>query len=125
MNANCRLMPEGTNIMARKNKEMTGRDFEALPEAEKRRIVDELERMTPEELIAQSRPLTKAEAARERGMRRAAKARLGRPVVGQGSRHVAVTLERGLLQRADEYAKRRGLKRSEMIAAGLNLLMAS
>jgi hypothetical protein len=111
--------------MSNKKRAMTGRDFEALPEAEKLRIVDELERMTPAELLAQSRPLTKAEMARERGMRKAAKARAGRPVVGQGAQHVAVTLERGLLRRADAYAKQRGLKRSEMIARGLVLLMAS
>lgn len=104
---------------------MTGREFEALPAAEKRRIVDELERMTPEEMLARSRPLTRSEAARERAMRKAAVARLGRPQVGQGAQHVAITLERGLLERADAYARQHGLKRSEMIARGLSLLMAS
>lgn len=111
--------------MSRKKKEMTGRGFEALSEAAKQKLVEELERTTPEQRLARSRPLTKSELTRERGMRKAAKARLGRPVIGRGARHIAVTLERGLLDRADLFARERGLKRSEMIAAGLKLLMAS
>jgi hypothetical protein len=106
-------------------KPMTGRDFEALSEAEKERLYDQLDRESPARRLARSRPLTPSEAAREREMRKAAKARMGRPVIGAGAKQVAVTLERGLLERADAYARQRGLKRSEMIARGLTLLMAS
>ncbi len=111
--------------MKRTKKTTTGRAFDALPDAEKERIFNELENASTEELLARSRPLTRSEAARQREMRKAAKARLGRPVIGAGAKQVAVTLERGLLDRADAYARQRGLKRSEMIARGLTLLMAS
>jgi len=111
--------------MKRTKKPMTGRDFDALPAMEKERIVADLEATSTEELIARSRPLTPAEARQQREMRRAAKARMGRPVIGAGAKQVAVTLEKGLLDRADAYARQRGLKRSEMIASGLRLLMAS
>jgi hypothetical protein len=40
---------------------MTGEDFNALTDAEKERIWQEIDRMTPEELAAQSRPLNKQE----------------------------------------------------------------
>jgi hypothetical protein len=103
----------------------TGRDFEALSDAEKEQLYDQLDRESPAQRLARSRPLTRSEAAREREMRKAAKARMGRPVIGAGAKQVAVTLERGLLARADAYARQRGLKRSEMIARGLTLLMAS
>jgi hypothetical protein len=36
---------------------------------------------------------------------------------------VAVTLEKGLLKRVDEYAKRHEMKRAEMITKGLLLVM--
>ena len=109
--------------MKRTTKPLTGRAFEALPDAEKERIFQELEAASTEELLARSRPLTRSEAAREREMRKAAKARMGRPVIGAGAKQVAVTLERGLLKEADSFAKRHKLKGSQMVAEGLRLLM--
>lgn len=111
--------------MRAKNNEMTAEDFEALSPDQKRRIVGELERMTTQELLARSRPLTKDERIQELRMRKAAKSKIGRPTVGRGAKQLAITLERDLLKEADAYAKKRGLKRSEMIAKGLRLLMAS
>lgn len=40
---------------------MTGEDFDALPDAEKERIWQEIDLMSPEELLAKSRPLNKNE----------------------------------------------------------------
>ena len=50
--------------MAKSKRLMTGEEFDALPDSEKERIWQEIDRMTPEELLAQSRPLTKKERAR-------------------------------------------------------------
>ena len=68
------------------------------------------------------KPLT---AADKRLYQRAAArgAKVGRPVVGKGAKIVPVTIERGLLAKADAYAKREGLKRSQMVAQGLRLVM--
>jgi metal-responsive CopG/Arc/MetJ family transcriptional regulator len=48
---------------------------------------------------------------------------MGRPKVGAGAKIVPISIERGLLKRADAFAKRHRLKRSQMIAQGLQLLM--
>ena len=63
------------------------------------------------------RPLSahgKAEHAKARR-----NARVGRPRIGRGAKRVLITVERGLLQRADSYARKHGLNRSELIAKGL------
>src|SRR5438034_451590 len=52
-----------------------------------------------------------------------ARAKAGTPKVGAGAKIVAISIERGLLKKADAYAKRRRLKRSRMLAQGLRLLM--
>jgi hypothetical protein len=61
---------------------------------------------------------TRAMDAGERGKWRAAKRR-GRPRVGKGAKAVSVTIEAGLLERADRMAKRLGLTRAQLIARGL------
>jgi hypothetical protein len=67
-----------------------------------------------------SRPLTKAQRAEyERAARR------GRPPVGQGAKRVLITVERGLLKRADAFAKSRHLTRSELIARGIESYISS
>lgn len=47
----------------------------------------------------------------------------GRPKVGQGSERINVTIERGLLGKADALARTEGLSRAEIIAAGLRRLI--
>jgi len=70
---------------------------------------------------SKTRPLNAAERKPWDGLKR--KLRAGRPRVGAGAKLVAVTIERNLLARADRYAKGHGLKRTEMIAKGLELVM--
>jgi hypothetical protein len=72
------------------------------------------------------KPLSKADEAlhrraraKGRGVARAA----GRPMVGKGAKIVPVSIERGLLKQADSFAKRHKLKRSQMVAQGLRLVM--
>jgi hypothetical protein len=49
---------------------------------------------------------------------------LGRPKVGLGCKSIAVTLERGLLNQVDRYVKKHDLKRSQLIATSLRLVLA-
>jgi hypothetical protein len=60
------------------------------------------------------------QAALDRGMKRGR----GRPVKGQGAVPVQITLERGLLADADEYAQKKGMSRSELIALCLRKVIA-
>ena len=67
-----------------------------------------------ESVIDRSRPMNAA----ERGRWKAAQRR-GRPRVGKGAKAVSVTIEAGLLERADRMAKKLGLTRAQLIARGL------
>jgi hypothetical protein len=111
--------------MRNRQKNMTGRDFDALTDAEKERIYKEIDDKTSEQLLRESRPLTKAERIRELRYRKLAKAKLRRSVVGNGSRQVSITMERDLLKRADAYAKQHGLKRGQLVAESLRKLLAA
>lgn len=111
----------GKTNPSHKHRRLTGQVFDALPAAEKERIYREIDRTPTAELLAKSKPLTRAQMALHQQARR----RRGRPKIGKGSKLVAVTLEAGLLEEVDRFAKKKNLKRSEMIAHGLRLLMAS
>jgi len=64
------------------------------------------------------KPLTAADRALHRKAR-------GRPIVGKGAKIVPVSIERDLLAKADAFAQQHKLKRSEMVARGLKLVMTS
>ena len=66
------------------------------------------------------RPLTAAQRARHERARRP-----GRPLVGQGSERINVTIERGLLGAADKLAKANGWSRAQLIAMGLRQAIAT
>lgn len=73
-----------------------------------------------------SKPLRKSDKERHRLARargRAVARAAGRPRVGKGAKIVPVSIERGLLKEADSFAKRHKLKRSQMVAEGLRLVM--
>ena len=93
-------------------------EFIALPDAEKNRIAAEFDR---ENVIDTFKPLSPA----QRRQWAKAKRKRGRPVVGQGSRIVSLSMELGLLQKADALAKREGLTRAQLVARGLRLLIAA
>jgi hypothetical protein len=65
------------------------------------------------------RPLTPAQRKQWTRIKR----KSGRPIVGKGAKIVPVSIERGLLKEADSFAKRHKLKRSQMVADGLRLVM--
>jgi hypothetical protein len=70
-----------------------------------------------------SNALPPAEKVRIEQMAHEARAKIGRPVVGQGATSVLVSIERGLLTDADRYAEEQGMSRSELIAAGLRKII--
>ena len=102
----------------RKNKPAAGDvvDFDALSDAEKERVYQACEAISPDD----GRPLTESQRALHDRIRRKA----GRPMVGKGARRINVTVERGLLTQADRFAKRNGMTRAELIAAGLRRAIA-
>jgi hypothetical protein len=64
------------------------------------------------------KPLSKADRAAHKRAR-------GRPRVGKGVKIVPVSIERQLLNQADAFAKSHKLKRSEMVAKGLRMVMGA
>ena len=104
-----------------KHRELTGKDFDALPAAEKERIFQELESATTEQLLADSRPLNKKERAEWKRI----KAKMGRPRIGKGTTNVSVSLEKNLLKAADRFARKHGMSRSELVARGVKAVIGS
>jgi len=91
-------------------------EFIDLPDAEKDRIAREFENPASAKTF---RPLN----ARERKLWERAKRKMGRPVVGEGSKVISLSVERELLNRADELAKRKGVSRAALVAAGLHAVL--
>jgi hypothetical protein len=88
-----------------------------MSKAELDRLGDEAERVT----YRSSRPLTPAS---RRALARAAN-RGGRPRVGAGAQRINVTVERGLLSKADAYARKHGVTRAALVAEGLKRVIAA
>ena len=72
-----------------------------------------------EMVVDHSRELTPAEQSRWQRARR----KPGRPRVGDGVQVISVSLEKGLLSRADRLAKKLQLPRTQLIALGLEALL--
>ncbi|HET6251478.1 MAG TPA: hypothetical protein VFE47_27585 [Tepidisphaeraceae bacterium] len=94
----------------------TAKAFERLSAQEKEDVYNYFDREIP---ASELRDPTSAQAAVLARHRK----KMGRPQIGQGAKVVAVTLEKGLLQRVDEWAKKHEMKRSEVITRGLNLVI--
>ncbi len=71
-------------------------------------------------IIDTFRPMTPAERARWNRVKR----NRGRPRVGEGAEVVSVSIERGLLSKADKLAKKLKVSRAKLIAHGLENLLA-
>ncbi len=94
-----------------------GREFDALSEADKQRVSKYYDRPIR---LSETRPLNAAERAQwERVTRKS-----GRPTKGEGAKAVRVTIEGGLLRRADRYAEAAGFTRSQLIARGLEAILS-
>ena len=98
----------------------TAAEFEALSEADKAKITGYYETHPNPKGV---RPLNAAERAMVKAEREADRKRIGRPVVGEGSRIIAVSIENGLLRKVDAYAKKHKIKRTQLIAQGLRKII--
>jgi hypothetical protein len=109
--------------MAKKKKLSEYERFMALTDSEKDAevaVYDQHPTGFPSKPLRESdRALHRLARARGSAVARAA----GRPIVGKGAKIVPVSIERGLLKEADSFAKRHKLKRSQMVAQGLRLVM--
>lgn len=85
----------------------------------------ELEKMAAEfdkEFVADTfGPMTKE----ARGRLDRAKAKRGRPRKGAGVKVISVSVEKQLLQRSDDAAKRLGITRADLIDRGLHAVLAA
>ena len=105
-----------------KKKGMTGRDFDALPDAEKERIFRELDNLTPAQVRA-GRPLTSRE---KRAEFQPPKGKSGRPKFGKaGTQIISISVEKSLLREVDAYAKTKGVKRSELFVSSVRSLITT
>lgn len=64
---------------------------------------------------ADMRPLSPAQRRQEQR----ARGKVGRPRVGAGAEKLRISMERGLLQKVDAYARKSGISRSQLIADSL------
>jgi hypothetical protein len=95
-------------------------EFIALPDWEKNEVVKEIEAQSPEQRLADSRPLS----ARDRDKwstfkKRAAQNRTG----SQDVQKVSINVKQSLLKQADRYAKQHKLNRSQLFARSLQRLI--
>lgn len=51
------------------------------------------------------------------------KAAMGRPKMGEGVKVIALSIEQGLLRKADELARRKKISRAALVAEGLETLL--
>jgi hypothetical protein len=98
----------------------TGEEFDALSDADKEKVSNYY---STHRKLRGLRPLPPAEQRRLQTEQTNERRKMGRPVIGKGSVNVAITVERDLLERADAYARAHGLKRTQLIAKGLELAM--
>jgi len=97
----------------------TGEEFDALSPQEKEKVWNYYDRLIRSSELRDHTPEEAAIIAKQRRHHR----KSGRPKVGKGAKMVAVTIELGLLNQADAFAKKHGMKRAEMVAKGLLSVM--
>jgi hypothetical protein len=105
-------------IKGQKKEPLTASRFMALSDAEKEAIYRECETIGPES----GEPLTpQQKALHARFLQKAG----GRSRAHKASARVQATVARGLLKRADAYAKRHGMTRSQLIAIGIEHVLTT
>ena len=93
------------------------RPFDCLTDAEMEAVYQECEHIGPEDGV----PLTPDDIRKHRK----AGLRPGRPRVGLGAARINISIERGLLRKADAFARRHKLSRAAVVAKSLDALLAS
>jgi len=102
----------------KKHQPLIASSFEKLSGAEKEAIYQECEKIGPDT----GEPLTAEQKAVHRAFLRKAQ---GRPRIRKTAARVQATVESGLLKRADAYAQRHGMTRSQLIARGIEQVLGS
>lgn len=92
--------------------------FLALSDDEKERI---WESYNDGVSFAETRPLSKTD--RQRWEK--AKKRMGRPKVGKGAKVISLSVEGGLLERADAYARKHSISRTQLFARSVERMLAA
>lgn len=100
-------------------RKLTGESFDTLPTAEKERVYQEFEGLTLQQIRSEFRPLSAKERVEHMRPKKP-----GRPKVGKGVKVISLSVEKDLLKQADVYARRHGMKRTELVAVGLKLAMS-
>jgi hypothetical protein len=101
-----------------KNRKLTVSSFVALSDGEKEAVYQECEAIDP---TTPGKPLSPA----QRNLWNRIKRKHGRPRNGQGHKVISVSLEKGLLKRADSFVKKTGTTRAALIARGLESILPS
>jgi hypothetical protein len=91
--------------------------FAALSEAQKEAVYNDCD---DPDIALRSRPMS----ARMKKLWETAKRKGGRPRIGRGAARVLVSIERGLLEDADAFARRRCMTRSELFSRGVKAVLA-
>jgi hypothetical protein len=108
--------------MGKNNRQkLTGESFDALPDSEKQKIFDSLSHMSTKELLQEFKPLNKSERSKWHQIKK----KMGRPKIGKGTTNISVSVERDLLKQADQFAKKHGLSRSELVSKSVRALINS
>ena len=94
-------------------------EFIDLPDEEKERIYQEIDRQSPEELLARSRPLN----TKERALWRSFQARTRFLSDPKNLKRISITLDARLLRRADAHAKKYGYTRAQLVTRALNAIL--
>jgi hypothetical protein len=102
-------------------KKLTYQRFLAMSDAQKDAQVAEYENGVDESQFRRMTPAQRKRWVKSVRETKLLRRKQGRPVVGKGTRVVAVSIERDLLARADQFAKARALTRAALIAIGLEL----
>ena len=100
-----------------KKKQSPMERFLALSDAQKDAEVAEFENSTDRSSF---KPLTAAQRKQWSRIKR----KIGRPTIGAGAKQISVSMELDRLKRVDRYAKAHDLKRTEVIAQGVDLLLS-
>ncbi len=90
--------------------------FDRLTDREKEAVYQECERIGPED----GQPLTREDLR----LHRKAGLRPGRPRTGLGAKRINISMERGLLKKADSFARKHKLTRARLIAESIRAYLA-
>jgi hypothetical protein len=91
--------------------------FSSISQAEKEAVYQECD---DPDVAMRSRPLD----SRMKKLWKRAKSKGGRPRIGRGATRVLISIERGLLEDVDDFARRRRVTRSQLFSEGVKTVLS-